>query len=125
MTLVTQNEPIRRGKYKVRHDKQGKENRTVDGILFDSAKEAQRFWELRILQSSGQIKGLICDKNLLTFALEVNGVHICKYEADFAYRKMDDPDRVIVEDVKGLRTREFKIKKRLMKAVRGIDVVEI
>src|SRR4051794_18322227 len=37
MTIVTLNEPKRRGKYKVRHDQQGKDNRTIDGILFHSA----------------------------------------------------------------------------------------
>lgn len=121
MTIVTLKEPRMRGKYGVRHDRQGKENRTIDGIVFDSAAEANRYWELKQLEKAGKIDFLQCQP---VFCLEVNGISICMYIADFQYLDKDKL-KVITEDVKGVRTREYRIKKRLMKALHGIDIVEI
>lgn len=111
---------MRRSKYGVRTDKAGKERRTVDGILFASQKEAKRYSELKLLIRAGQIIDLLLQKNYLLVA---NGVLICTYRADFVYVTKDG--RTIVEDAKGFKTDVYKIKKRLMKALLGIDIQEV
>jgi hypothetical protein len=102
--------------------KYGNEKMTVDGFTFDSKREANRYEELRMKQRAG----LICDLKVHpTYDLDVNGKHVCSYEADFSYVEADGGSPVrIVEDVKGVRTRDYLIKKRLMDAVHGIAILE-
>lgn len=120
MTLVTLKD-TKRGKYKTRNDAQGKANRTIDGILFHSAREAKRYSELKLLEKAGEIIDL--DRQI-KFSLDVNGVHIADYWADFTYELRDGGTQV-VEDAKGHRTREYMMKKRLMKARYGIEIQEV
>jgi hypothetical protein len=91
-----------------------------DGITFDSKAEYRRYLMLRSKQQKGQITDLKCH---VPYLLEVNGQKVCKYIADFTYYENGTP---VVEDVKSrpTRTREFVIKKKLMRAVHGIDVRE-
>lgn len=92
-----------------------------DGHWFHSQKEAARYRELNALERGKLIRDLELQPR---FALDVNGIHICNYFADFKYfdndRKVD-----VVEDTKGFRTETYKIKKRLMLAIHGIEVEEI
>jgi hypothetical protein len=90
-----------------------------DGKIFDSKREAGRYQELRILERSGIISGLEIQK---PFELRVNGVKICVYRADFAYK--DKEGRDIVEDAKGVRTAVYALKCKLMLACHGIRIVE-
>lgn len=92
---------------------------TVDGRTFHSKKEARRYLELKAMQHEGLIDALECQPR---YRLEVNATHICDYLADFKY--VQDGIEV-VEDVKGVRTREYELKKRLMRACHGIEVEEI
>lgn len=92
----------------------------VDGVTFASKAEARRYGELKLLEYAGEIYGLILQPR---FVLEVNGVKITTYVADFEYR--DREDRRTVEDVKGVRTTVYKLKKKLMYAVYGIEVTEV
>jgi hypothetical protein len=103
---------------KFRRNKFGAKKTVVDGKIFDSIKEAKRYKELVLLQSTGIISDLTCQ---VTFRLDVNGLLICKYRADFVYR---ENGHHVVEDVKGARTREYLLKKKLMRAVHGIDILE-
>lgn len=114
-----------RSKYNVRTDAVGKANRTVDNILFGSMKEAKRYHELKVLQRAGYIGGLNADKKQLRWNLEVNGQLICKYEADFAYIEAGPVPQKVVEDAKGAKTPEYRIKKKLMKAIHGIEIREV
>ena len=92
----------------------------VDGILFQSTKESRRYSELKALQQAGVIRDLEMQPK---FKLEVNGVHITTYYADFRYH--DNERRAeVVEDVKGMRTQIYIIKRRLMKAIRDIEIEE-
>lgn len=91
----------------------------IGGKKFDSKLEAGRFVSLKRLQEANVISGLQCQ---VPFSLEVNGILICKYVADFMYSDIDG--RRVVEDAKGVRTRDYILKKKLMKAVHGIDIVE-
>lgn len=93
---------------------------TVDGIRFPSKKEANRYRELKILEKAGQIFHLTLQPK---FSIDINGVHICNYFADFQY--LDADAKKIVEDVKGVKTPVYKLKKKLVKAIHGIDIVEV
>lgn len=91
----------------------------VDGILFDSIKEAKRWKELRLLEDAEEIFLL---RRQVPYRIEINGVLICKYIADFVYLSGQD---VVCEDVKSSFTAKlpiFRIKKKLMKAVHGIEI---
>ncbi len=94
----------------------------VDGIQFDSRKEATRYAELKLSQRAGEISDL---RLQVVFHLDLNGHHICDYIADFVYR--DRLGQVIVEDVKskGTKTRVYQIKKKLMLAVHNIEIQEV
>lgn len=96
---------------------------TPDGT-FDSAKEAQRFGALKLLEKAGEITGIA---RQVRFRLSVRtpaGVqHIDTYVADFVYFSI--PERMwIAEDYKGFRTRDYLRKKRLMLELYGIQVLE-
>jgi hypothetical protein len=107
----------------------------VDGIKFDSVRESKRYGELKLLLRAKQIFDL---RHHQTFALDVNGVPITLYEADFAYVDVRTGKQV-VEDVKPKFStvaarkkyeataayRMFAIKKRLMKACLKIEVIEV
>jgi hypothetical protein len=93
---------------------------TVDGITFDSAKEARRYSELRLLERAGNLSELVLQPR---FPLVVNGEKICTYVADFSYRPLRS-DTPTIEDVKGVKTPIYNLKKRLMKAVYGIIIHE-
>lgn len=93
----------------------------IDGHRFPSIHEAKRYGDLRMMERAKEIRELELQP---PFSLDVNGLHICDYIADFRY-KLGSSDVVVIEDAKGVRTPEFKIKSRLMKACLGIDVVEV
>lgn len=100
---------------------------TYDRIIFDSKKEAQRYAELKMLERVGKIKEL---KRQVPFTLipkicDQNGKCIqraCKYYADFVYMLNG---KLVVEDTKGVRTAEYKIKKKLMLYQHNIIIKEI
>jgi Protein of unknown function (DUF1064) len=99
----------------------------VDGYKFASKREAKRYQELKILQQAGEIDHLIADKKGLRYELRVNSQLICIYEADFYYQQKFGSvvwDRV-VEDCKGFKTPAYRIKKKLMKAIYGIEIHEV
>lgn len=100
------------------------EKTLYDGIRFDSKKEAGRWQELRLWELTGTIQML---RRQVPYTITVNGFKICRFIADFAYvPRSGQPE--IVEDVKSKMTRRlpvYRLKKKLMKAVHGIDIVEI
>lgn len=87
-----------------------------DGIRFPSQKERDRYINLTRLQRAGHIRNLVYQKR---YRLEVNGVKVADYVADFVYeeRSLDGVWRTVVEDTKGFETPEFKIKARLFRAL--------
>ena len=82
---------------------------TIDGITFDSRMEAQRYVELKLQLESGIISGFGVQPS---FVLP-GGV---RYRADFI---VSDGATVWVEDVKGVETQAFKIKRKLWQRVYG------
>lgn len=97
---------------------------TVDGILFDSKREAERYCTLRLLAQAGKLSHLQTKTPACKFAIVVNNQLICHYIADFVYYDVER-QTTVVADAKGFRTREYKLKKKLMKAVHGIDILEL
>lgn len=92
----------------------------VDGITFDSKREAARYLELRLLERSGAISNLRLQPK---FELHVAGQKVCRYVADFAYLDSDTL-LAIVEDVKGIKTPVYRLKAKMLKAEYGITVRE-
>ena len=85
----------------------------IDMYVFDSIAESRRYKELALLEKSGEIENLqLQPKFLLQDSFKKNGKTYRKIEyiADFMY---EEKGKVIVEDVKGMETKEFKIKRKL------------
>ena len=93
----------------------------VDGIVFDSAKEAGRYGELKYLIDAGEIQHLVLQPKL---QIEIEGVLIGSYFADFLYFDVCKGEHVY-EDVKGMRTETYRLKKKLVEAQYGIEITEI
>lgn len=86
----------------------------VDGIRFDSKMEARRYVQLRDMQDAGIIQDLELQPEYeICPAYRKNGKAIRKsvYRADFRYVQ---DGKIVVEDVKGMETREFRLKKKLV-----------
>ena len=104
----------------------------LDGITFDSRKEATRYAELKLLEKAGLIYDLELQKEfeLIPAIYESTGTgkrgkcieRAVRYKADFVY--IDDAGHCIVEDVKGHRTKEYIIKRKLMLYMHNIRIVE-
>lgn len=125
----------------MRYGKYGNRKTVVDGMVFDSRHEAVRYQELKLLERAGKITDL---QTQVVFELipaqyetyerysEKTGKKLkdgrrclergCSYVADFVYRQDGEE---IVEDAKGMRTEEYRIKRKLMLWRHGIKVVEV
>jgi hypothetical protein len=92
----------------------------VDEIKFSSKKEAARYSELKILVQVGAIQALELQPKYL---IKINDVKVCYYVGDFRYFD-NETQTTILEDSKGVRTPIYRLKKKLVKAVYGIDILE-
>lgn len=113
---------------------------TVGGITFDSRREAKRYQELYFLQKAGKITDLELQKRfeLIPAQYETyerygkkgqrlkDGQRCVEkavvYVADFCYVQ---DGKQVVEDTKGVRTKDYIIKRKLMRWVHGITVKEV
>lgn len=108
----------------------------VDGITFDSRKEYRRWCELSLLERVGkitdlqrQVKYILIPTQYEPYTVGKNGAlkrgkvieRECSYIADFVYTENGN---IVVEDTKGFRTADYKIKRKLMLAVHGIRIKE-
>ena len=96
----------------------------IDGIQFDSAKEAKRFTKLRAWEEAGKIQHLRLQVPFeLVPSFECDGVKYreMKYVADFVYVR---DGKVVVEDCKGFKTPEYKLKKKLMAYINHVNIEE-
>ena len=102
----------------------------VDGIVFDSKKEAERYTELHALEKLGLISNLERQKRYLLIPSQKDPEtgkvleRPCYYIADFVY-VLTKTGEIVVEDAKGVRTPVYKIKKKLMLERYGIQVREV
>lgn len=96
-----------------RFSKYGNKKTVIDGITFDSKKEAERYLVLKDMLKHDEIEELkIQPKFLLQDSFKYRGQVIRKiyYIADFSYIKEGN---LVVEDVKGKKTDVYKLKKKL------------
>jgi hypothetical protein len=103
-------------------NKYGNKRVVVDGIRFDSKREAARWQELKLLERAGEIKGL---ERQVEYELipKQPGERAVKYIADFRY--IDHDGKTVVEDTKGVKTPVYILKRKLLLWVHGIRVVEV
>ena len=126
----------------MRRQKYGNIKITVDGIQFDSKREAARYQELKLLERAGVISflqrqtkfQLIPDQHAPSNAVYTKGPRKgqrkpgkllekeCSYIADFCYIQNGE---TVVEDAKGYRTEVYRIKKKLMLERYGIQIKEV
>jgi hypothetical protein len=91
----------------------------VDGHVFDSGAEARRYTYLKYRQAAGEISDLILQPG---FSFYYENELIFDYFADFAY--MENGKRV-VEDVKGVKTPIYQLKRKLIELRYHMTIVEI
>lgn len=109
----------------------------IDGIRFASQKEGRRFQELKLLEKAGEIRKLELQPE---FPLQVPAMHLFPtmenaivlagvgvYRADFAYdlHLGGGAYARIIEDVKGVRTPVYRLKKKMVEKSYGITIREI
>ena len=119
---------MRRKSKPVRH-KYGvspKIDRTVDGIVFASKKEACRYRELKQLRAAGAVRWFIRQPSFDLVVGDRPGSSDRErptvYRADYLIVMADGS--IVVEDVKGVKTDVYRIKKRLVEALYPIEIVE-
>lgn len=91
---------------------------TVDGIKFASKREAARYADLKRLERAGEITALRLQPR---YPLTVNGMFVTTYVGDFEYVETST-NRLVTEDSKGVRTRDFINKAKLFHALYGREV---
>lgn len=109
----------------------------VDGMTFDSRKEADRYIELRLLEKAGEISDLRMQVEYELLPAQYGPDRITprgnhkrgplleravKYKADFVYT---NHGKTVVEDVKGFKTKDYIIKRKLMLWRHGIRISEV
>lgn len=100
----------------------------VNGIMFDSKHEAERWVELTLLEKAHMIRDLERQVSfeLIPKQVDENGKvreRAVRYVADFVY--FDKDGNLVVEDAKGMRTDAYKLKKKMMLYFKGIKIVEV
>lgn len=116
--------------------KYGNKKIVRDGITFDSRKEYHRFCELSLLEKAGKITGLERQVKFILIPAQREPDTIgkrggvkpgkliereCSYVADFTYW---ENGKRIVEDTKGMRTKDYIIKRKLMLYIHGVRIKE-
>lgn len=93
----------------------------IDGLRFASKKEGARYRALQLLAKARLIQSLELQ---VKYTITIGAHKICSYIADFRYLNLET-GHYVVEDVKGFKTPMYRLKKKLVKACYGIDIVEV
>lgn len=110
--------------------KYGNRKTILDGITFDSAKEAQRWQELKLLERAGKITGLQRQAGFVLIPKQERDGKVVEravvYKADFTYRD-EETGQDVVEDVKSkaTKTRDYIIKRKLLLWEYGLMIKEV
>lgn len=103
-----------------RKSKYKSKRKVIDGKVFASQREAKVYLQLAALEKAKQISQL---KLQVPFRITINNHYVCTYVADFTY--LDYKGSYVVADAKGFRTPLYRLKKKLIKAVYNIDILEL
>lgn len=118
---VPRTTPRTRGRMSQRQGKYNAIKTEVDGYVFASRREANRYQELRLLERVGEIEDLELQP---VYPCVVNDVLVCKYIADFRYTALPRGN-VVVEDAKGVKTAVYRLKNKLVCAIYGVVIIEV
>ncbi len=99
-----------------RRSKYGSRRTVVDGIAFDSKREAERYAELKLLRQGGRVLWFIMQ---VPFRLPGG----TRWYADFLV--VWATGSITVEDTKGFKTETYRVKKREVEAAFGIEITEL
>lgn len=114
------------GMGKKRPNKYGNRKTLVDGKFFDSKKEANRYLELKAMETDGRVRNLILQQRIPIF---VNKIVVCHYVPDFVFEeRIGSSWTLVVEDVKSEITRKnpvYRLKKKLLAASCGRQIREV
>jgi len=108
-------------------NKYGAKKKMVNGIEFDSTKEARRYQDLELMQKAGEIRRL---RRQVPFTVFIKNKLICEWLADFVYdlRGAQFGEsfvwETIIEDTKGYRTEVYKLKRKMVQAEYGFKILE-
>jgi hypothetical protein len=105
----------------MRKSKFGNVKTEIDGHVFASKREANRYSELKLLQMAGKINKLQLQ---VPFDCCVGGKKICKYIADFVYCDLETGS-IVIEDAKGFKTSVYKLKKKMVEAIFNVRIIEV
>ena len=111
----------------MRYNKYGNKKTVVDNIKFDSKKEAKRYTELKILLNAKMIKDLELQPRFLLldkYKQDDKTIRKIEYVADFRYYD-NELEKEIVEDVKGMKTPIYKLKKKWLEGTTNYRITEI
>ena len=102
---------------------------TVNGIRFDSMREAKRYQELLLLEQAGEIHSLTLQpeyKIWVTNRWTNEFVEIGRYRVDFWYIDCAT-EATVIENAKSpaTRTTAYRLRKRLVEAIHGITITEV
>lgn len=119
--------------------KYGNKKAKANGKVFDSKKERSRYYTLQALEKAGEISDLrmqvpfeiipavyeTVEVQLKTKTKQVQKLvqRAAHYVADFVYKDKDGNE--VVCDAKGFRTKEYELKKKMMRAFLGITIKEV
>lgn len=109
---------------KMKKHKYGAVKTTIDGITFDSKREARRYLQLKQMAHANLISKLEVNAALslkIEYVFERDGTKFASYQPDFRYLENGN---LIVEDAKGKKTKSYITKRRLMKELYGITIRE-
>ena len=104
-----------------RRSKYGAKAVVIDGIRFASKREARRYAELKLLAKAGEISNLQLQPE---YVFETRGVVVFSYFGDFEYYD-NTLKRRVVEDVKGVRTPVYRLKKKIIEIEHNIEIREV
>lgn len=111
-------------KLKVKKSKYGNTKTIYKGEKYDSKKEADYARDLDTARSANSPRFRVVKvERQIPFRINVEGIKICTYIADFVVKYQDGHEEII--DVKGFRTEVYKIKKKLVEALFKIKIIEI
>ncbi len=104
------------------HNYMGKKNKygaiktSFNGVIYDSKAEAHRAMELNMMVEAGIISNL---ERQVKFPIIINDIKVFTYIADFTY---EENGKKVIEDVKGMRTAMFNLKKKCVEAQYGVVI---
>jgi hypothetical protein len=113
------------GTFKIsKRTKYNAKGRHIDGHWLASKAEADRYGQLLEMRDKGIISELEMQPE---YPCRVNGQLVCTYRADFRYRTRPGQlgSRVVIEDVKGMVTGLYALKRKLVHALHPIEIIEI